>query len=200
MTLVQGRAGIGDDDDALHGIDAGVAKCLFVDASMAVGLERAAALARDNQHGVLEPIGDGRGDLPGVGGVENGEPDAGGGRNHFGRQRRTAHAGQDHVVDAGRQQLGMQVTEFGEVLPRTAWQVEPAKPRRCERCGVGAPEVRVFVHEALGHAGVNQRGRRVAGCHDQVGAVDRHGHPAGLGRERGFLHAAQLPAFSSSFF
>ena len=82
--LFERRAGIGDHHDAFHRIDAGVAKRLLVHASVAVGLERAAALARNNKHRVLEAIGNRRRHLTRVGGVKDSKPDACGGRDDFG--------------------------------------------------------------------------------------------------------------------
>ena len=84
---------------------------------MAVGLERPAALARHHKHRAVEAVGDRRGDLSGVSGVKNCKPDAGGGRDHFGRQRRPTHAGKDHVVNAVGSQPSVQVAQFGDVLP-----------------------------------------------------------------------------------
>ena len=75
--LVERRAGVGDDDDALARVDAGVAERLLEDAALAVGLDGRARLRRDDERGLSASRSVERGaHLAGLGRVEDGEVDA----------------------------------------------------------------------------------------------------------------------------
>ena len=90
---------------------------LLVDAAVAVGLDRAAALARDHHDRAVEAGRRAPGAPGRVGGVEHGERDVGGRGDHLGGERRAAHPGEHDVVEAALAQLGGAARRPRQQLP-----------------------------------------------------------------------------------
>ena len=148
--LVERGAGVGDDDDALGRVDAGVAERRLEGAPLAVGLDRRARLGRDDDDGALERRSMAPRHLAGVGGVEDHEVDAGGARDDLGGERRAAHAAEHDVVDALAARARRAAPRSRRpAAARTRRQLDPAEPLGRLGLGVRAPQRRVLGDEPL---------------------------------------------------
>jgi hypothetical protein len=138
--LVERGARVGDDDDARGRVDARLAERLLVDALLAVGLERRSGLRRDDDGRGGEAVAQRSQHLAGVGRVEDRELDARGAGDDLGRERRTAHAAEDDVVDVLAAELLAERRDLGDEGTRDGDRLGPAEALGGLGLGVGAPE------------------------------------------------------------
>ena len=138
--LLQRRAGVGDDDDPLGRVDAGVGERLLEGALLAVGLDGAAGLAGHHDDGLGEPVLERRAHEVGVGGVEDDELDAGRPADHLGRERGAAHAAEHDPGQAPLAQLHLERRDLGDQRARGLREGDPGEPLAGLVLGLRSPQ------------------------------------------------------------
>ena len=122
--FLERRAWVGDDHEPardLLGREPEIVQGLLVDAPVAVGLDRGAALARHDHQCAVKPVAKCARDLMRVGGVEYGQRSARRARDHLGREGRATHACEHDVVEPVPADALGQVGELAEQSPRDSW-------------------------------------------------------------------------------
>ena len=190
---VERAARVGDDDHPGRGVQPGVAERLLEGASLAVGLDRGAGLARHDDDGAVQ-VGEGGPHDVGVGGVEHDERDAGRGADHLGGQRRPAHAAEDDAVVADLPELVPQGGDLTDERPGGAGQAGPGQPLRGLVLGRRSPQGLVLREEPAREALLDQPGD-VGG--DGVGRGPRGRDVEGAHAEA-FWSSRETPSSSSS--
>ena len=84
--LVERRFGIGDDDQVVGWLEPGLLERVDVGTQQAVGFDRAARLAGDDDDGFLQAVRERVAHHVGMGGVEHRQGDAGGGADDLRRE------------------------------------------------------------------------------------------------------------------
>ena len=181
---VERRARIGDDHDVRGGVDAEVGPGRLEGAAHRVGLDRRTRLRRDDQRRLGEAARLGvavdRGEhLPGGGGIEDRQRQVRRRRDHFGRERRAAHAGEHQARDTALRQFGAQRLDLGHERARHRDGLDPAEAtRRLGRC-VRAPQVGIARRDAARDERVDEaRQRLVDHVFDVARDVDLEAHRA----------------------
>ncbi len=168
--LVERGARVGHDDDARGRVDARLAERLLVDALLAVRLERGSGLRGDDDRRGGEAVAERGEHLARVGRVEDRELDARGAGDDLGRERGTAHAAEDDVVDALAAELLAERRDLGHQRTGDGDRLRPAEALGGLGLGVRSPERAVQPGDAGGvvrldeggDVGLDGRGRRAA--------------------------------------
>ena len=174
--LVERRARVGDDDDALRGVDAGVAERLLVDAALAVGLDRRAGLRRDDERRCARAGRRARrATWPGSVESSTVSVDARRARDDLGRERRAAHA---RRARCGRRPRPASSSRSARISGTSGRETATAsvQPRRfgASASAVGTPEGGVLRGDAARRPGRRRArarcGATASACAAQVDA------------------------------
>jgi hypothetical protein len=149
---VERRARIGDDHDALGGVDADRAERVGEGGQMAARLDGAAGLRAHDDRGARQLLRvEHAPHRIGVRGVDHGQLDTGPAGDHGGCEARTAHAAQHEAIDALRQELGAQRFDPRDQLLRGPHEIGPAEPDRSLGLSRATPQRGIPPEDATRH-------------------------------------------------
>ena len=152
---LEGRAGVGDDHDALRRIDADVSEGRVEGPECRVGLDGRPRLARDDQHRSVEAarLGitvDGGEHLPRRRGVEDRQRNAGRLRDDLRCEGGAAHAGEHDAGRPVRHEFLAQGEDLGDERTRCADGLDPPQPAGRLSLRRGTPQTVVTGRQGRG--------------------------------------------------
>lgn len=173
--VLERRARVGDDDDAIGRIDTEIAPRSSEGATRRIGLDRRTRLRRDDEDGLgetacLRVAVDGRQDLPGGGGVEDRQRHTVRAGDDLGSERRATHPGQHDARDTPAEELGAQRLDLGDERTRHGDGLHPAESVGRLGGGIRTPQVGVTGGDAARHQIGHEPGH---GLLDDVGDMPR---------------------------